>query len=139
MHLIQQIRRCLLGLRAWIHKVQHAIEKYEGSIHARNERQRQKEPPVDKPIKVRAVVSYDDETVRSTKAEAERQYRTQNSIKRAAWSAFFAASIYAAIAACQLHEMRKATTEATTQTKLLSAQLKGTMSATVRLEEPRIT
>src|SRR5713101_1112753 len=48
-------------------------------------------------------------------------------------------AIYTGIAGYQAWKMRQATGAAITQTQLLSAQLKGTMSATVRLEEPRFT
>jgi hypothetical protein len=49
------------------------------------------------------------EAIRQTKADQDRQYTTQNSIRKAAWSAFGAAVIYASVAAWQACEMRRAT------------------------------
>jgi hypothetical protein len=73
------VRGCLFELRAWVRRIQNAIEKH-------TESRRQMEAPPDKSKEVCAVISFDDETIRDAKGENERQYRTQRSIKRATWS-----------------------------------------------------
>jgi hypothetical protein len=58
---------------------------------------------------VKAEIRFDPETVSDNKDVQDRNYGVQNSIRRATWCAFFAASLYAGVAAFQLTEMRKAT------------------------------
>jgi hypothetical protein len=65
--------------------------------------------PIDKPVKVEAVVSFDDKTVADTKSENERNHATQEGIRNATWSAVVAASIYALITIGVWCEMRKTT------------------------------
>ena len=64
--------------------------------------------PVDKPSQVRAVVSFDDKTIGDTQSEAKKDRDIQDSIKKAAWSAFVAACVYALVAAYQSCEFREA-------------------------------
>jgi len=68
-------------------------------------------------MEVRAVVSYDEKTVADTKAQSEREYATQKSIKNATWAAFMAVSIYALLTSLQWCEMRQTTK--TTQDQLV--------------------
>jgi hypothetical protein len=100
---------------AWVRKVQHALHECAESIRRSEERKRKKHMPVDKTTEVRAVVSFDDKTVRDSQAQAKEDRDIQKSIKNAAWSAFIAASIYAFIAAyqgCQMYRATQATEEA---------------------------
>src|SRR5579862_6158636 len=92
----------LAAVRRLLEEIRDAIKEHSRAIHTAEEGKGQKEPASQK---VEAVISYNNQTVRETKAENERQYRTQKSIKHAAWAAFIAASIYALIAAFQLNEM----------------------------------
>ncbi len=124
--LTETIRCILFALRKWVRETYEEIQDYEASRRTKNEGQRQKELPPDKPVEVRAVVSYDDKTVGDNKAEANRQHRTQNSIKRAAWSAFIAACVYATIAAYQAYEMHRSTLAAQKSADSAAAQLQVT-------------
>ncbi len=101
-----QLRIGLRALRVAINKLSDAIKEYSSAIYAQNEARKTEKLPID-PQHV--IVSYDEETARNTKHEQDRQHRTQNSIKKAAWCAFVAAVIYAGIAAFQWNEMRNAT------------------------------
>src|SRR5260370_40672064 len=102
----RKIAMLLRRLLEAVKDVKKAIQEYTFSPHAAEECERQKEPTPNKPTEIRAIVSFDNQTVRDEKEEQNRQYATQNSIKWATWSAVFAASVYAAIAACQFFEMR---------------------------------
>lgn len=84
-----------------VKNVERAIQNQTEPEYGAEERERNEKPPTDKPKEVRAVVSYDDQTIRNTKAEDKRKQATQDSIKHAAWSTFIAASFYALIAVCQ--------------------------------------
>jgi hypothetical protein len=118
-----RLRVELRALRAVLEELREAIKEHSDAIHAEEERKRHERSAKNT---VHAVVSYDDKTVRDAQTENERQYCTQRSIKRAAWSAFMAASIYALIAAYQANEMRKATVAAQTSANAATAQLDAT-------------
>ena len=89
---------------------------------------------MDKLIKERVVVAYDEETIRNSKAEADRQYRTQNSLKKAAWCAFIAAILYAGIAAWQTYEMRRSTEAAKQAANTAQQQLEASEGAAVNFD-----
>jgi hypothetical protein len=127
---------------AWIRKVHYALHKCAESIRRSEERKRNEEMPVNEPTEVRAVVSFDNKTVRDAETEHEEDRRIQRSIKNAAWCAFVAASIYALIAAYQGCEMRRATvaTEkaaeaAKQQVDLAQLTIEGTNAASIRLND----
>lgn len=121
--LVQLIRRELAAISARIADVKTAIQGLMKVVRTAEERKRQQEPPPDKPKEVRAIVSFDEETVRDSSGEHERQYRTQRSIRNATWAAFIAASIYALIAACQTYELRKAAEAAQRSANFAQRQL----------------
>src|SRR5713226_2091385 len=114
MDFLKRIQSWLLTLRAWIRKIHDALPNHAESEHGADEGERDDDFPPDR---VRAVVSFDDETIRTTQAEAERQYTAQNSIKNATWAAFVAASIYALITTLMWFQMIK-------QTRIASASLR---------------
>jgi len=114
MDFLKRIQSCLLTLRAWTRKIHDALPNHAESEHGADEGERDEEFPPDR---VRAVVSFDDETIRTTQAEAERQYTTQNSLKNATWAAFVAVSIYALITTLMWCQMIK-------QTRIASAALR---------------
>jgi hypothetical protein len=114
MALMRQILNCLFDLRTWIRKIQHTIEKQTESEHGGEEEKGNKNLAPDK---VRAVISFDEETVRATKAEADRQHTTQESIKKATQYAVGAAGIYALISLAIWCQMIK-------QSKTADAQLR---------------
>jgi hypothetical protein len=118
-NLIRPTRRILIFLRACIRDVQHVLEQFGDSSQAGNKTERRS----NEPVQVRAVVAFDDKARQDTKAEAERQYRAQNSIKNATWCAFLAAIVYAGIAAYQASEMRKATKAAQESADAATKQL----------------
>lgn len=64
--------------------------------------------PCDKPVEVRAVVSYSDKTVADAQAQHTEDHKTQKSIKKATWAAVVAASIYALISLYMSCQMVKA-------------------------------
>lgn len=102
MDLLPQLRSLFVNVGTLIREIKNAIQKQPQAKDIVEEGKRNQPLPPDM---VHAIVSFDDETVTSTKAEADRQYRTQNSIKIAAWWAFAAASLYAFIAALQSCQM----------------------------------
>lgn len=94
------------------------------------------------PPKVEAIVSFDQKTVTDAKAQHAEDHTTQESIKKAAWCAFVAASIYALIAAYQGCLMRRATvaTEkaaiaAKEQADLAWFSVEATQSASFKINE----
>jgi hypothetical protein len=114
MDFLQRTHGWLLSIRAWIRKIHNALPNYAESEHGADEEERDEEFPPDR---VRAVVSFDDETIRTTQAEAKRQYTIQNSIKNATWAAFVAVFIYALITILMWRQMIK-------QTRIASAALR---------------
>lgn len=86
--------------------IKEAIEKHTKAQSSHNESQKEKG---NIPAEVRAEIRFDNQTVRDAATDKNADRRIQNSIKRAAWSAFFAAAIYAGIAACQTYWARQAT------------------------------
>lgn len=82
---------------AWIREIQRRLHECAESIHRNEERKRNKYLPPDKPIEVRAVVSFDEKTVADATTQSNRTHTTQESIKKATWYAFFAVAIYALI------------------------------------------
>jgi hypothetical protein len=61
------------------------------------------------PIWLEPILAKYQEPTGNQKASDERHYRVQNSIRWATWCAFIAASVYGAIAAVQLQQMKMAT------------------------------
>lgn len=96
------IRRLLEAIK----NVIKAIQEHTKSIHAAEEREREKKPSGEM---INRVISFDDKAVRDAETEHNRQYGVQNSIRWATWMAVLAAIVYAGVAACQLREMRKTT------------------------------
>ncbi len=82
---------------AWIRKIQDALHKCAESIRNTERRKKEQQLLSDKPVEVRAVVSYDENTVADAKAQATSEHTTQESIKKATWAAFVAVAIYALI------------------------------------------
>jgi len=83
------------------------LQKQTEAISTRNEgreQDRQIQPPW-----LENVISKYQKTVGEKKASDDRQHSVQNSVRWATWLAFFAASFYAALAACQWKEMKQAT------------------------------
>jgi hypothetical protein len=113
--------------------IKEAIEKHTKAQRSYNESQKEKG---NIPAEVRAEVRFDDQTVRDATIDKNADRRIQNSIKRAAWSAFFAASIYAGIATYQAYLMRAANSatqrqlddvEASTSARLIIEDFKPTL------------
>jgi hypothetical protein len=88
-----------LGLLAWIRKIQYALHECAESIRNAQNRKKEQHLPPDKPMEVRAVVSYDESTVRDAKADSKRSHDTQQSIKKATWAGFVAVFLYAIVTA----------------------------------------
>lgn len=97
-----KLRLELRAIRHAIEELRTAIQSHSETVHAAQEAQQQADKS-RKPTPV--VVSYDDKTVKNTKCENNRQYRTQNSIKNWTKIAVIAASIYAGIAFLQWLKM----------------------------------
>jgi hypothetical protein len=114
-----RVRRDLAAIRTGIEELRDAIQEHSKAIHAAEERKRHE---CSTAKTVHAVIAYDNQTKRDTKTEFDRQYRTQNSIRWAAWFAFGAASIYAGVAAYQLKEMRRASRTAQTSVEAIQAE-----------------
>jgi len=118
LNLIKKLRYIIIALGAWIiSQAQHDSE-----VQKRGD----DEGGQEEPVKVVAIVSFDDKTAQSNKIEADREYRTHNSLKNATWCAFIAAFIYAGIAAYQAYEMRRTTLAAQQSATAALAQLEAT-------------
>ena len=105
-------------IRTWLREVKRAIQEHSKSVHITEEAEKQENRPPDKPKEIHAVVAFDDETVRDTKAQSERTHATQESIKNATWAALVAVSIYALITAlmwCQMIKQNRIAREALQQ------------------------
>jgi len=94
-------------IKTWIREIKDALQECSKAEHISEKAERHEELPPDKPVEVRAVIAFDDPTVRDTKAENERQHATQDSIKNATWFAFVAVSIYALITVLMWCQMIK--------------------------------
>ena len=110
----------LLRIRAWCRKIQHEIEQAPKSDHTTREGKRNRYSPIDT---VRAVISFDNETIRSTQAESEGDRKVQKQIRNAAWAAFAAATIYAFISLLMWRQMIKQNGIATVALKQSTASL----------------
>jgi hypothetical protein len=106
------IRQLLLDIRAWIREIQNAIQEQPKTGHQREEIQRGQNLPRDK---IRAIVSFDDETVRNANAQSEKQHTTQEGIRKATVAAVVAAGIYALISILVWCQMIKQNTIASVQ------------------------
>jgi hypothetical protein len=122
---IQGELRRIVGKLAQLHE---DIEKHITTITNADRREQRQESPDRIPVNVN---SHED-VKRDQKANENRQYRVQNSLKRATWCAFIAASVYAAIAGFQSCEMRQAT-EATKEAADAAKQNASTAAAQTEL------
>jgi hypothetical protein len=86
-----------MGFLAWLRKVQHALHECAESIRRTEQRKRNQEMPRNEPVEVRAIVSFDKQTIADTTAQNERNYAAQKSIKNATWAAFYAVAAYAVV------------------------------------------
>jgi hypothetical protein len=103
-----------MGFLRWIRKAQNALHKRAESIRREEERDRRQTMPIDEPVKVSAVVSFDNKTTADATAENSRNHATQEGIRRATRNAFVAASIYAFITILMWRQMNKQTEIAST-------------------------
>lgn len=101
-----RLRRELAAIRHQIEELCRAIQEYSGVVHSTQEGQQQ---PREARNPARVVVSLDKQMAYDTKAQDDRQYKTQDSIRKWTRAAVIAAVIYAAVAGLQWNEMRKAT------------------------------
>jgi hypothetical protein len=106
MEILRRIRHIIITVRAWIGEIKNTLQEEAPTGHESEEVKRRKNLGRDK---IRAVISFDDETASSTKTEHQEQNTTQKQIRNATWAAVVAASVYALIALWQGCEMRKAT------------------------------
>jgi hypothetical protein len=95
------LRRLLKAVK----ETKQAISKQSEVMQAESERLHERNTPTE----VRAEIRFNEQSIRDARAEQDRNFANQRSIKWATWCAFIAASIYAALAAYQLHEMQRAT------------------------------
>src|SRR5712671_4934879 len=106
MNFVAQCVRALIRVRAWVREIDNAVREQSPSRHQAEEIKGRKDLPR---YEVNAVLSFDNETIRTAKTESTEQQKTQNSIKKATWGAVIAASIYALISLCIWYEMRQTT------------------------------
>ena len=106
-----------MGFIAWVRKMQHALHECAESVRNAESRKKEQYLPPDQPIEVRAVVSYDELTVRDAKTDSDRSHATQKSIRKATWYAFFAVAFHGVITLCMWIQMIK-------QNKLASESIK---------------
>ena len=88
----------LRALRLAINELRDGIAKRRDTVSTAEKEWRDKPSPIQS---VKAVISFDEDTKRDTKAENKCQYSAQNGIRKATWCAFGAAVIYAGLAAWQ--------------------------------------
>lgn len=82
---------------------QKAIDKHSETKYTADERNEQQQYQQPVPLKF----ELEENQERDRKTEGDRQYRVQNSIRKATWAAFCAAILYASIAALQWREAHK--------------------------------
>ncbi len=108
-----------MAILAWLRKVQHALHECADSIRRAEERKGNQQMPRDgDPLKVQAVVSFDQKTVANETAQEKRNYATQRSIKNATWWAFGAVAAYAVVTTfmwCAMIEQNKIASKAMRQ------------------------
>ncbi len=98
---------------AWLRKIQHALHECAESIRRTEQckwNQEMMRADPSKPLDIRAVVSYDQQTVTDAATQDERNHTTQESIKNATWAAFYAVAAYAVITTfmwCAMMEQNK--------------------------------
>jgi len=114
-----KLRRDLATIAERLGRLCVVIEKHYGAEHAAEEGKGQEEP-ARQPIQ--AVISYDEKTVRNKEAEQNKQHAVQNSIKWAAWCAFWAATAYAAISLFVYCQIRRSTAAAIAQVSVMREQ-----------------
>jgi hypothetical protein len=85
--------------------IKKTVQNQKKSAHGDYESAEEKKAPKE----IRAEIRFNEQTITEARTEQDRAYTNQRSIKHATWAAFMAASIYAALAACQLHELQTAT------------------------------
>jgi hypothetical protein len=88
-----------------LNEIKEAIEKHTKTHRPQDEHQQEKR---NVPMEVRSEVRFDDQTVGNESSDKDKDRRIQNSIKRAAWSAFVAAFVYAGISGYQTYLNRQA-------------------------------
>ncbi|HEX3740411.1 MAG TPA: hypothetical protein VHV29_11965 [Terriglobales bacterium] len=101
----------LKKIRKHLEKLHTGLNDQVSAINSAEE-SREKNRDI-KPFWIDQILSEYQEPVSDKKKESERTYRVQKSLKRATWLAFFAAAIYAAIAAWQLSQTKEAVHQAT--------------------------
>jgi hypothetical protein len=94
--LIKKIRE-LIGIPRQLTDIRQSIDQQTEAIRTTDKRNEQQQNQL--PVAVKVELEKDQEGKRE--AEADRQYRVQNSIRKATWLAFAAATIYAGIAYLQ--------------------------------------
>lgn len=90
---------------AELRRISESLKQDKETVQAEQERDGQKDQV--RPIWLEEVFAKHDQTEGNRSANDDRNYRVQNSLRWATWAAFIAASIYGAIAACQLYAIRE--------------------------------
>ena len=96
-----------MGFLAWIRQIQYVLHECAESIRDAKASNKEQHLPPDKPLEVRAIVSYDELTVRNARGDSERSHSTQDSIKKATWYAFVAVTVYALVTLLMWFQMIK--------------------------------
>lgn len=112
-------------LAMFMRRLLETVRDVKQAIHTEN---KTIEAMKNAPPEIRAEVRFDEQTAREIKGDQNQNYRVQNSIRRAAWFAFFAAVIYAGIAAYQAYLMRQATEAAQSAANTASAALNASVT-----------
>jgi hypothetical protein len=125
-NLTKKFRRELPKLAELLHR---DLKQHTEAIRATQKRDQQDREV--QPVWLEPVLAKYQEPVGEKKANDDRHYRVQNSIRWATWSAFIAASVYAGItfyqlktAQCALREAKKSTSEQLGKLSEQIAQLK---------------
>src|ERR1700690_1118800 len=104
MALLRQIQQLFIDIRAWLREIKNAIQEQSKAGHDPEEVQRGHNLPREK---ICAVISFDDETVSNANSQFEKQYTTQEGIRKATVAAGVAAGIYALISLLIWRQMIK--------------------------------
>jgi hypothetical protein len=86
--------------------IKHAVRKQAKAAEEANKRTIEK---TDAPLPVKAEVSFDEQTRLDDNTKQDKNFKVQNSLRRATWATFWGAMFYATMAACQIYETRRAT------------------------------
>jgi hypothetical protein len=119
--LTRLLRRELTAIRERLDRTHETLKQHTETVKDAQGRKKQEEFGPDFPQEFRVVVRPDEATVADAKSNDDRQYSTQESIKRATWFASVVILAYAAASIFQVLEMQRQTAQLYRQAEIENA------------------